>query len=153
MVCDHDWSINQLIDRFIDWLIEWLTVCKNSDGTFISDSALDWLLVWYQHLIDWSISNHDLINVIMIWSLWSWFGWLINTFYSRKWHILHGFFLHFLYVSCCSVTNISRTILHVVWRTTLTSEKKMNCDWVILTLDLLLLAIAEDGTPYCTWSQ
>ena len=84
-------------------------------GRFFPISALDSLLVWYQNLIDWSL--------IMIWSLESWFDWLINTLYSIKWHILH-WFIPCLYVLCCSVTNISRTILHVVLRTTLRSEKK-----------------------------
>ena len=47
----------------------------------------------------------------MIWLI----DWLINTLYCLKWHILHRF-IYCLYVSYCSVTNIWRTILHVVLR-------------------------------------
>ena len=105
MVCDHDWSI---IDWLIIWLIDWSTDWQFEKwyGDFFSISALDSLLVWYQNLIDWSL--------IMIWSLQSWFDWLINTLYSINWHSLH-WFIPFLYVFCCSVTNISAHIYTYNW--------------------------------------
>ena len=101
------WLINHwLINHLIDWLIDWLAVWKMVRGFFFSISALDSSLVWYQNLIDWSL--------IMIWSLQSWFDWLINTLYSINWHSLH-WFIPYLYVFCCSVTNISAQIYTYDW--------------------------------------